>query len=51
MEAIALNQSKAASTNSHEKIRTGRGAAVFAEALIDNLHCLQAKLPLNGFRR
>jgi hypothetical protein len=50
MEAIALNQSKTPSTGSHARIRTGLGADVIAEALIDNLHCLQAKLPLNATR-
>jgi glycogen phosphorylase len=33
-----------------EKIRTGIGADVIAEALIDNLHCLQAKLPQHATR-
>jgi glycogen phosphorylase len=50
MKAIALNQSKPPSTGSHAMIRTGPGADVIAEALIDNLHCLQAKLPLNATR-
>jgi starch phosphorylase len=36
--------------NSHEKIRTGCGADSIAEALIDNLYYLQAKLPLNATR-
>ena len=32
--------------NGHETIRTGLSADAIAEALIDNLHYLQAKLPL-----
>jgi starch phosphorylase len=38
------------SRNGHEKIRTGLGADAIAEALIDNLYYLQAKLPLNATR-
>ena len=33
------------SRSGHENIRTGLGADAIAEALIDNLHYLQAKLP------
>ncbi len=33
------------SRNGHEKIRTGLGADAIAEALIDNLYYLQAKVP------
>jgi starch phosphorylase len=52
MRARTGNQSKAASTkrNGPEKIRTGLGADAIAEALIDNLYYLQAKLPLNATR-
>ncbi|MGB7291290.1 MAG: glycogen/starch/alpha-glucan phosphorylase [Thermodesulfobacteriota bacterium] len=38
------------SRNGHENIRTGLGAAAIAEALIDNLHYLQAKLPQHATR-
>jgi glycogen phosphorylase len=34
----------------HEEIRTGLGADAIAAALIDNLHYLQAKLPVNATR-
>jgi starch phosphorylase len=46
------NQSESASTNRnrHEKIRTGVGADAIAEALIDNLHYIQAKLPQHATR-
>ena len=33
-----------------EKIRTGLQANAITEALIDNLHCLQAKLPQHATR-
>jgi starch phosphorylase len=36
--------------NGHEGIRTGLRAAAIAEALIDNLHYLQAKLPQHATR-
>jgi starch phosphorylase len=36
--------------NGHETIRTGLGANAIAEALIDNLHYLQAKLPQHATR-
>ena len=36
--------------NGREKIRTGLGADAIAEALIDNLHYLQAKLPQHATR-
>ena len=40
------NKSEASrNRNGHETIRTGLGADAIAEALIDNLHYLQAKLP------
>jgi starch phosphorylase len=47
MKSEADNQSEPSSTsrNGHEKIRTGFGADAIAEALIDNLYYLQAKLP------
>jgi starch phosphorylase len=46
------DQSKAPLTkrSGAEKIRTGLGADTIAEALIDNLYYLQAKLPLNATR-
>ena len=34
----------------HQKIRTGFGADAIAEALIDNLHYLQAKQPQHATR-
>ena len=43
-EAASRNQ------NSHEKIRAGLGTDAIAEALIDNLHYLQAKLPQHATR-
>ena len=33
-----------------ERIRTGLGVDAIAEALIENLHCLQAKLPEHATR-
>ena len=36
--------------NGREKIRTGLGTDAIAEALIDNLHSLQAKLPQHATR-
>ena len=39
-----------ANRNRHEKIRTGLGADAIAEALIDNLYFLQAKVPLTATR-
>ena len=47
MAAKAGKQSEDASQNrnSREKIRTGLGVDAIAEALIDNLHCLQATPP------
>ncbi len=52
MKAQSTNQSEAASKNrnGHEKVRTGLGADAIAEAMIDNLHFLQAKLPLDATR-
>jgi starch phosphorylase len=52
MRPRTRNKSAVASRkrNSQEKIRTGLGADAIAEALIDNLHCLQAKLPLDATR-
>jgi starch phosphorylase len=38
------------SRNGHENIRTGLGAAAIAQALIDNLYYLQAKLPQHATR-
>jgi glycogen phosphorylase len=46
MEPGTGNKSKRRrNRNGHETIRTGLGADAIAEALIDNLHYLQAKLP------
>ena len=47
MKAESRKQSVATSRRpvGHEKIRTGLGADAIAEALIDNLHYVQAKLP------
>jgi glycogen phosphorylase len=52
MGPIASNPSETTSVspNSHEKIRTGLGADAIAEALIDNLHYMQAKLPQHATR-
>lgn len=52
MKRERSSQSQAASRNQngHERIRTGVGADAIAEALIDNLHYLQAKLPLDATR-
>jgi starch phosphorylase len=46
------NESEAASKkrNGHEEIRIGLGADAIADALIDNLHYLQAKLPQHATR-
>jgi len=46
------NNSEVASTkrNGQEKIRTGLGADAISEALIDNLHYLQAKTPQHATR-
>jgi starch phosphorylase len=52
MTPITGDESEASSRTrfGHEKIRTGLGADAIAEALIDNLYYLQAKLPLNATR-
>ena len=52
MTARAENQSEAKANNndSREKIRTGLGADAIAQALLDNLHYLQAKLPQHATR-
>jgi glycogen phosphorylase len=52
MKVESRDQSETASTNrnGHEKIRTGIGADAIAEALIDNLYYLQAKLPQHATR-
>jgi glycogen phosphorylase len=52
MNSETGNKSETASTkrNGHENIRTGHGADAIAEALIDNLHYLQAKLPQHATR-
>ena len=52
MKAQSTNQSEAALKNrtSHEKVRTGLGADAIAEALLDNLYFMQAKLPLDATR-
>ena len=52
MKAQSVNCPEIASENrtDREKIRTGLGADAIAEALIDNLHFMQAKLPLNATR-
>jgi len=52
MGSKAAYQSEAppASRENREKVRTGLGADAIAEALIDNLHYLQAKLPLDATR-
>jgi glycogen phosphorylase len=52
MEARAANEYKTPSRkrNGHESIRTGVSADAMTEALIDNLHYLQAKLPLDATR-
>jgi starch phosphorylase len=52
MTAIVGNPPERPATNrhDHEKIRTGLGADAIAEALLDNLYYLQAKLPLNATR-
>jgi glycogen phosphorylase len=52
MKLESRDQSETASTNrnGHEKIRTGIGADAIAEALIDNLYYLQAKLPQHATR-
>jgi starch phosphorylase len=52
MRSRTSDQSEAAARhrNGHETIRSGLGADAIAEALIDNLHYLQAKLPLNATR-
>ena len=52
MRSRTGSKSEAASKkrNGHEDIRTGLGAGAIAEALIDNLQYLQAKLPLHATR-
>jgi starch phosphorylase len=49
---VTDNESDTASKkrNGHEEIRTGLRAGAIAEALIDNLHYLQAKLPRHATR-
>jgi starch phosphorylase len=41
----AESQAAARKTDCSENVRTGLEADAIATALIDNLHCLQAKLP------
>ena len=52
MRPGTAKNSEAVSSNrdSYEKVRTGLGADALAEALIDNLYFLQAKVPLNATR-
>jgi starch phosphorylase len=52
MTSKAANQSKTPKkkSNDREKTRTGLGADAIAQALIDNLHYLQAKLPQHATR-
>ncbi len=52
MKANAGDKSKPMSTtrNGQEKIRTGLSADAIAEAMVDNLHYLQAKLPRHATR-
>jgi glycogen phosphorylase len=52
MKATPSSPSKATAKkrNGHESIRTGLGADAIAEALLDNLHYLQAKLPEHATR-
>ena len=45
-----FSEAAARNTNSDETTRTGVGAEAIAEALIDNLHYLQAKLPQHATR-
>jgi glycogen phosphorylase len=45
-----LSETASANKNSYEITRTGVGAEAIAESLIDSLHYLQAKLPLNATR-
>ena len=44
------SETTARNRHGHEKIRTGLGADAIAEALIDNLYYLQAKLPQHATR-
>ena len=50
MTAIKDNLSEAFAGNRQQNIRTGLAADAIAEALIDNLHYLQAKLPKHATR-
>jgi glycogen phosphorylase len=49
-ETASQSQANPMNRNGREKIRTGLGADAIAEALIDNLHSLQAKLPQHATR-
>jgi starch phosphorylase len=49
-ERVKRSEVRSKNNNGREKIRTGLGANAIAEALIDNLHFLQAKLPLEATR-
>ena len=49
-ETASQSQANPMNRNGREKIRTGLGADAIAEALIDNLHYLQAKLPQHATR-
>src|SRR6266511_1585612 len=44
------SQARARKADGSPNIRTGLGADAIAQALIDNLHCLQAKLPQHATR-
>ena len=39
-----------AGRNDEENVRTGLGVDAIAQDLVDNLHCLQAKLPRHATR-
>ena len=49
-ERVKRSAATSKSNNSREKVRTGPGADAIAEALLDNLHYLQAKLPQHATR-
>lgn len=51
MDSGSVSQSRASSAQPRvTEIRTGSGVDAIAQAIIDNLHCLQARLPEHATR-
>jgi starch phosphorylase len=50
LETRKKSEAAARNRDSHEKVRTGLGPDAIAEALLDNLYFMQAKVPLTATR-